>query len=247
MKRWICVIAICGVSGIASADPYYTNFIDEDASSIYGANTLISRYALATGSLVETFNSATGPSPLHPISALSNLDQDGVWTWGAGANGIENDVVTLDVTTASGPWSHFTSAKDATQFAAIPYDKSSLYPVDRQASVSFGADYRYLGLHWGSMDEGKWDQEIQLFDDGVKVATITAPLPADGGQTDFDTNKYVNIFLTGDLVFDTAVFQSNEYAFEFDNLAVGTVPVPGAVLLGILGLGAVGVKLRKHA
>jgi len=25
------------------------------------------------------------------------------------------------------------------------------------------------------------------------------------------------------------------------------VPVPGAVLLGILGLGAVGIKLRKYA
>jgi len=31
-----------------------------------------------------------------------------------------------------------------------------------------------------------------------------------------------------------------------DNFAATVVPVPGAVLLGILGLSAVGVKLRKH-
>jgi hypothetical protein len=94
---------------------------------------------------------------------------------------------------------------------------------------------------------GKWAQQIELYDDGGLVTTIVAPLPADGGQTQADTNKYVNIILTGGKVFDTAVFQSNEYAFEFDNLAVGTVPVPGAVLLGLLGLSAAGIKLRKFA
>jgi hypothetical protein len=40
---------------------------------------------------------------------------------------------------------------------------------------------------------------------------------------------------------------SEQYAFEFDNLAAGVVPVPGAVLLGMLGLSIAGIKLRKYA
>ena len=35
--------------------------------------------------------------------------------------------------------------------------------------------------------------------------------------------------------------------FEMDHLQYSPVPVPGAILLGILGLGAAGVKLRKFA
>ena len=34
---------------------------------------------------------------------------------------------------------------------------------------------------------------------------------------------------------------------EVDHLQYGVVPVPGAILLGMIGLGAVGVKLRKFA
>jgi len=240
----ICTVITCSMSGVASAD--YINFVDQDGGAAgLGANTLISWYALHPTSLIETFNRVT-PLPSSPISSASGLDQAG-WTWGPGSAGEDGGVVQGSSGTASAPWSHYTNKKDASAYATIPYDKSTTVP--RQTKVSFGADYRYLGLHWGSMDPfvGKWAQQIELYDDGGLVTTIYAPLPADGGQTQADTNKYVNIILTGGKVFDTAVFQSNEYAFEFDNLAVGTVPVPGAVLLGILGLSAAGIKLRKFA
>ena len=35
--------------------------------------------------------------------------------------------------------------------------------------------------------------------------------------------------------------------FEMDHLQYSPVPVPGALLLGMLGLSLAGVKLRKHA
>jgi hypothetical protein len=241
----IAVIAICGMSGIASADPYYINFVDQAAAG----NTLISSYALAPGSLIETFNGVVPPPPypLTPISAYAaSLDQ--AWTWGPGVTTPEQDAVAKGSSShAAAPWSHYASAQDTTPYATIPYDKTTSAP--RQASVSFGADYRFLGLHWGSMDPevGKWSQNIFLYNDGSLVATVFAPLPKDGAWTSANTNRYVNIFLTDDKMFDTAVFQSNEYAFEFDNLAVGTVPVPAAVLLGMLGLSVAGLKLRKFA
>jgi len=242
----VAVIAICGMSGVASADPYYVNFVDQDG----GGNTLISSYALAPGSLIETFNGVLGPYPSTPISSASNLDQ--AWIWGPGVSTPENDAVYKGSLSgfAAAPWSHYGvgDGQDTTPYATIPNNASA--PAPRQASVSFGADYRYLGLHWGSMDppdDATWKQNIFLYNDGTLVATVVAPVPASGAWTDANTNRYVNIFLTGGYMFDTAVFQSNQYAFEFDNLAVGTVPVPGAVLLGILGLSAAGIKLRKFA
>ena len=243
----IAVIAVCGLSGIASADPYYINYSDTNTDH-YGNDTLISSYALAPGSLIETFDSVTTSLPSTDISGVTGLDQAS-WTWGDGAVGSENGRVVQGSLTGAyaAPWSHVTGDQDASPYAAIPENKLDNPP--RQVGVDFGADYRYLGLHWGSMDsfDGNWAQKIELYNDSALVATIVSPNPGDGSWTDADTNQYVNIFLTGDLVFDSAVFQSNEFAFEFDNLAVGTVPVPGAVLLGILGLSAAGIKLRKFA
>jgi len=240
----IAVIAIC--SGVASADPYTINFSDTGLD--YGGNTLISSYALAPGSLIETFNKVPSPYPSNPISGVPAGSLDQAWTWGPGLTTGENDAVALGNSShASPPWCYVTGVKDITPYATIPFDNTASVP--RQASVSFGADYRYLGLHWGSMDPavGEWSQNIFLYNDGALVATVTAPVPADGSQALAATNRYVNIFLADGYMFDTAVFQSNQYAFEFDNLAVGTVPVPGAVLLGLLGLSAAGIKLRKFA
>jgi hypothetical protein len=249
---FIAVCVICIACGNASGDPYYINFSDTGVD--YGGNTLISSYALVPGSLIETFNKVTAtvpdPYPQTPISAYAaSLDQ--AWTWGPGVSTPENDAVAKGSSShAAAPWSHVTNAQDTTPYATIPYDSTATLP--RQASVSFGADYRYLGLHWGSMDPevGTWSQKIFLYDGGITgtlVATVFAPLPKDGAWTNANTNRYVNIFLTGGSTFDTAVFQSNRYAFEFDNLAVGTVPVPAAVLLGMLGLSVAGIKLRKFA
>lgn len=48
-------------------------------------------------------------------------------------------------------------------------------------------------------------------------------------------------------VIDTATGDPVARSFEMDHLQYSPVPVPGAVLLGILGLSVAGVKLRKFA
>ena len=249
----IAVIAIC--SGVANAG-FYVNLVDDGVA--YVDNTLLSTYAVAPGSLLETFDGVvpTGPGSTNALTPISAYDASGTgeldqaWIWGDGVTEPENDSVTIGSASgfAAAPYSYLTLGQDTTPYASIPFDGGA--DVPRQASVSFGADYRYLGLHWGSMDppDGGYSQNIMLYDDGALVATIAAPLPPrDGAWTSKETNRYVNIFLTDGDMFDTAVFQSNQYAFEFDNLAVGQVPVPGAVLLGILGLSAAGIKLRRFA
>jgi hypothetical protein len=44
-----------------------------------------------------------------------------------------------------------------------------------------------------------------------------------------------------------AVFGDSGNTFTIDDFSFTPVPVPGAVLLGVLGLGAAGLKLRRHA
>ena len=65
-----------------------------------------------------------------------------------------------------------------------------------------------------------------------------------GGAEAFELVYSENMF-----VVDDAAAAIRDYASQgFDLDAVGViVPVPGAALLGILGLGTVGVKLRKYA
>ena len=46
---------------------------------------------------------------------------------------------------------------------------------------------------------------------------------------------------------DTPNDWSDDAAINYSDLTVTAVPVPGAVLLGLLGLSVAGIKLRKHA
>ena len=137
------------------------------------------------------------------------------------------------------------SAPDSTNFFAVPEDKA----VGTIADVSFGGEeYNYLGLFWGSIDTYN---SIEFYNDGSLIASFTGTdvlgsNPANGDQSSASTNQYINFYLSDK--FDAVKFISPEYAFEFDNLAVGIhAPVPGAILLGFIGLSVAGVKLRKYA
>ena len=240
----ISVIVVCGMSGVVSAD--YFNFVDQDGNlSGLGVNTLISSYALDPTSSIETFNNATLYSQPPDATLPDTMDQP-TWDW---YYLDDNGRVTFGSASGvdSAPWSSYGPGKDETKYVSVPVPQVSGL---QKLAVEFDGDYSYMGLHWGSMDTYN---TLELFDTGnpIPVLTITGSMvgdpSADGDQFFGGTNRYVNIFLTGGKTFDSAVFTSTQYAFEFDNLAVGVVPVPGAVLLGILGLSAAGIKLRKFA
>ena len=223
MKRLMFITIVCAfMAGPAMAALSWNyDYADGDGTS------LTSPY---TGAIVDTFGPGLRPG----------------WTYTGNAVIYTGDQSGL----ASAPWSALDSAKDNTPYLSVP----ELTP-NPFVTVDFGGGtYNYLGLHWGSMDEYN---QIEFLSSGGVVETITGDLvwigsgPA-GGQAIPNTNQYVNFFSPS--AFDAIRITSfggdgypgtsAPYAFELDNLAV---PVPGAVLLGILGLSVAGVKLRKYA
>jgi hypothetical protein len=189
---------------------------------------------------VETFNNVT--------TMPSGLDQP-QWKWsGNGAIRLGSDPGTPQRYAA--PYnSDLMSDPDATQYFSVPEDMIGEVETDwNWAMVEFGdVEYDYLGLFWGSVDTFN---TFEFLLDGQVVETftgsiITDPNPANGNQSAPYTNLYVNFYNLPK--FDAVRFSSDQYAFEFDNLAAGVVPVPGAVLLGMLGLSIAGLKLRKYA
>ena len=86
----------------------------------------------------------------------------------------------------------------------------------------------------------------------VVLVLAIFPLLANGGQTSWASNRYVNFFFTGGNLFDRIVLTSTNYAFESDNHAFAnikkSVPEPGTMArfgLGLMGLGAAARRRRK--
>ena len=136
------------------------------------------------------------------------------------------------------------TAPDATNYLTVPVSPAP----SGSASFTFGDTHDYLGLFWGSMDSYN---TIDFLNNNFLVASYTGDdltNPADGNQSAPSTNVYVN-FLNMP-VFDEVVFSSSQYAFEIDNVAVGTtpatVPAPGALVLAGLGTGLVRLIRKRH-
>ena len=109
----------------------------------------------------------------------------------------------------------------------------------QQTTIQFNEGIYGFGANWDPAIPGGEGQSLMLYYEGTYVVTI----PNTTQGTFFG---FANVG-----TFDTILITANGTAgwcetFEMDDV-VYAVPVPGAVLLGLLGLSAAGIKLRKFA
>ena len=115
------------------------------------------------------------------------------------------------------------------------------------ATLTFSGNEKYLGLLWGSVDNYNhiaFYMGSTLIDSfsGSAVSAAAGNGNCDNGNQSGIGTCYVNINLSE--AFNKVVMTSDQYAFEFDNVAFAAnplgVPEPGEIGLFLLGLGLVG-------
>ena len=103
-----------------------------------------------------------------------------------------------------------------------------------------------IATTWGnSINPTTAANELKL--DGIKFAETTdlgaqmVPVSYDFAPSEFSA--------LSDGTAEFVAVQTSEYVIRLGEttLTINTVPLPGAILLGILGLGSAGLKLRKFA
>lgn len=135
---------------------------------------------------------------------------------------------------------------------ATPFGIADRYMTvaNGSASLALGRSYDYFGLYWGSIDTYNY---LSFYLDGRLIDTFSGsdlpPLVADGNQTAWSSNRYLNFFFTDGDLFDRVVVRSDGYAFESDNHAVAavSVPEPGTLALLAAGLLGIGVGRRRRS
>ncbi|MHB1206661.1 MAG: Npun_F0296 family exosortase-dependent surface protein [Rhodospirillaceae bacterium] len=110
--------------------------------------------------------------------------------------------------------------------------------------LSFPAQELYLGLLWGSVD---LYNHLEFFLGSTSVGLINGAdiIASANGDQGINGTYYTNILST--LPFDRVEASSDQYAFEFDNVAYNpTDPLPEPLSLTLIGFGLLGVELTRR-
>ena len=174
-------------------------------------------------------------------ATVETFDGDLLWTW-SGSGEVVSGALSGKY---AAPYNNVLMlAADQTNYVTVPDPdggSSGAYAAD------LGGTYNYFGIFWGSVDTYN---TLSFFNGGSQVASyngsaITTPNVANGNQSAPYSNLYVNFL---DLpAFDSFMMTSTNFAFEADNIAVGTTPVPEPASLMLMLGGLSGVAfIRKR-
>ncbi|MBR9794085.1 MAG: PEP-CTERM sorting domain-containing protein [Gammaproteobacteria bacterium] len=215
------------------------------------------------GYFIETFDQDTNYSGFAGSTAYNDpgFDQEcSVNSVNGGPAGVLVTPPSNEVGVRQGSVTNVAAApaNDSTCYAYLTNNGvgTASFEFDYSQLLSFNADtgITYLGFYWGSVDRYN---DFNFYSGGNLVSRITGSglLSALGGsagnQTGPGSNVYVNIDFSFAEQFDRLVINTSGIAGEFDNIVVGlsqrpvTVSSPGSSALLLLGLAAIGLRLRR--
>lgn len=227
MKKIIFVIAALAFTTAAQADLYGPTAYLSFADSPFNGLSFDSFY-------LQDFEGFT-----HGTTSIPGVNASAGSVYGTGAGGITDSV----------------DADDGTIDGSGTLGHSWFYDVG-STGITFTFDVGSLPTHAGIVwtDGGIGTITFEAWDaGGTSLGTVSGNHATAGitGQTDED--RFYGASDPGGI---SSIHIKDVSGIEVDHLQYGVlsvpgagpvVPVPGAVLLGMLGLSVVGVKLRKHA
>lgn len=109
--------------------------------------------------------------------------------------------------------------------------------------ADFAAGALWVSLDFGTNDSGDNNAELKAYDIGGNLVASAGPTYVPG-----PVGNYLTLQVSAPNIAYIEAHWDNITRIEngfLDNLQFEPVPVPGAILLGILGLSVAGIKLRK--
>lgn len=110
-------------------------------------------------------------------------------------------------------------------------------------SLAFTGSQQYIGLLWGSID---LYNTLSFYQGNTLLGSVTGGQVLAGANGDQGVNGTLYVNISTDTGFNRVVATSSSYAFEFDNVAYTSAPLPsrvpdGGSLLSVFGLALIGM------